>query len=126
MKASAVLAGIAAGLLCATAALAHHSFAAFDRTQTITMSGTVKDWQWTNPHTWLTLVIKTPGGAEEEWGIEGQSPEVMRRQGVARDVMKAGDKVTVTVHPRHDASKGGSLVSVVEVNGHELASKGQQ
>ncbi len=117
---------MAAVLLYATGAVAHHSFSAFDANQTITMSGTVKDWQWTNPHTWLTLVIQTTGGAQQEWGIEGQSPEVMRRQGVPRDVMKAGDKVTVTVHPRRDGSNGGSLVAVVEVNGHELVAKGPQ
>ena len=126
MRLAAVVAGIVAGLLCATGATAHHSFAAFDAKQTITMTGTVEDWQWTNPHTWLKLVIQTAGGAEQEWGIEGQSPEVMRRQGIPREVMKQGDKVTVTVHPRRDGSNGGSLVTVVEVNGNKFVSKAPQ
>jgi hypothetical protein len=123
MKAAAVLAGIVAGLFCATGAVAHHSFSAFDGNQTIKMSGTVKEWQWANPHVWLTLVIQTSGGAQE-WGIEGQSPEVMRRQGIAREAIKAGDQVTITVHPRRDASNGASLVAVVEINGHEFVGKG--
>ena len=106
------------GLLCAGAAGAHHSFSAFDATQTLTVSGTVKEWQWTNPHTWLTLVLPGANGIDEEWSLEGQSPQVLRReQLLPRDVMKPGDKVSVTLHPRRDGSHGGSLLSVVLLMG---------
>jgi hypothetical protein len=112
----------AASLMLAGSAQAHHSFSAFDGARTLSMTGTVKDWQWTNPHTWLVLVAMNGNDTEEEWNIEGQSPQVLRReQSMPRDVIKAGDKVTVTIHPRRDGSHGGSLVAVITVNGHEPA-----
>jgi Family of unknown function (DUF6152) len=59
-----------------------------------------------------------------EWNIEGQSPQVLRReQGISRDLMKAGDKVVVKIHPRRDGSHGGSFMSAAAADGHELGQK---
>jgi hypothetical protein len=100
----------------------HHSFSAFDDTQVVELSGTVKDWQWTNPHIWLNLDVIGADGTEVQWGIEGQSPEVLRRQeAMPRNVIKVGDKVTISMHPRRDGTKGGSLMHVLSVNGHDPA-----
>jgi hypothetical protein len=119
-----VLTAIAGAVLFSSSSLAHHSFAAFDQNKILSLSGTVKDWQWTNPHTWLILEVPTDGGAIEEWSIEGQSPQVLRReQGISRDLMKAGDKVVVKIHPRRDGSHGGSFMSAAGADGHELGQK---
>lgn len=100
----------------------HHSFSAFDDAQVLELSGTVKDWQWTNPHVWLNLDVIGADGTEVQWGIEGQSPEVLRRQeAMPRDVIKVGDKVTISMHPRRDGTQGGSLMHVLSVNGHDPA-----
>jgi hypothetical protein len=102
-------------LLWITPAAAHHSFAAFDNERTLELSGSVKDWQWANPHVWLSLTVNA-SGIEEEWTIEGPSPEVLRRQQVRRGVVKPGDTVTVSIHPRRDGARGGSLVAFLKVD----------
>jgi hypothetical protein len=119
-----VLTVAAGAVLFSSSSLAHHSFAAFEQDKVLSLSGTVKDWQWTNPHTWLILEVPSESGAVEEWSIEGQSPQVLRReQGISRDIMKAGDKVVVKIHPRRDGSHGGSFMSVAAADGHELGQK---
>jgi hypothetical protein len=108
--------------MLAVPAESHHSFSAFDDTQVVELSGTVRDWQWTNPHVWLNLDVIATDGSEVLWGIEGQSPEVLRRQeSMPRDVVKVGDKVTISIHPRRDGTRGGSLMHVLSVNGHDPA-----
>lgn len=114
------------GLIFSVSAVAHHSFAAFDQSRTLALNGTVKDWQWTNPHTWLVLEVPSQNGTTE-WNIEGQSPQVLRReQGISRDIMKPGDKVIVTIHPRRDGTNGGSFMSVTGPDGHALVKAGEQ
>lgn len=104
-----------------TDALAHHSFAAFDQQKSVTLNGTVKEWQWTNPHTWLYLLVTDTSGKTQEWSIEGQSPQVMRgEQHYARTSFKAGDKVIVSIHPRRDGTLGGSFVSATAADGTPL------
>ena len=114
-----VLASITAvcTLLSGGSALAHHSGAMFDRTKQVTLTGTVKDWQWTNPHTWLILVATNDKGEVVTWNLEGQSPQVQRGRGWSRAVLKAGDKVTVTMFPLRDGAQGGSIASVLTVDG---------
>ena len=108
ISAGALLAALA---LAGTPALAHHSTAAFDFQKTVEFTGTVKDFQWTNPHIWLQLVVPGEGGKSTEWSIEGTSPNVLSRQGWTKHSVKAGEKVTVTVHPLKDGRKGGFMVS---------------
>lgn len=113
---------LALGVLLMTAAQAqsHHSFAAFDDSRVVELSGTVKEWQWTNPHVWLNLEVSGADGIAKLWGIEGQSPEVLRRnEAMPRNVVKAGDKVTISIHPRRDGALGGSLMHILSVNGNE-------
>jgi hypothetical protein len=106
----------ALSLVLAGPALAHHAFAMFDTNRELTLDGTVKEFQWTNPHTWVQLLVKEPGGKEVEWGIEGASPNNLSRFGWSRNSVKAGDHVQVVVHPLKDGSIGGSLVKIT-VNG---------
>jgi hypothetical protein len=94
-------------------ALAHHSFAMYEPTKTLTFKGTVKSFQWTNPHVvvWL-LVQPEDGGAVQEWSLETTSPGVLTRAGWTRQSLKAGDRVSVTFSPLRDGSRGGGLNSV--------------
>ena len=98
-------------MLTAGSALAHHSFAMFDQSKSVTVQGTVKDFRWTNPHVFIQLLIKTEGGSEEEWSIEMTSPEHLARVGWRPGTLKPGDNVTLVIHPMHDDVKGGQYVS---------------
>jgi Family of unknown function (DUF6152) len=105
--------------LSVSAAVAHHSFAMFDSQKTITLEGTIKEFQWTNPHTWIQLLVRDAAGKEVEWSIEGGSVNGLARAGWKRTLLKAGDKATVVIHPLKDGNPGGSLVTVT-VNGQVI------
>ena len=100
-------------------ALAHHSFAPFDQGQTVTYKGTVSEFQWTNPHSWLMLKVNGEKG-DEAWSFEMLSPNVLRRMGWRKDILKAGDTVTVTAHPARDGSKAGLVVGVFGPDGKSI------
>ncbi|MGZ5983962.1 MAG: DUF6152 family protein [Caulobacteraceae bacterium] len=104
------------GLALAAPATAHHAFAMFDTNREVMLEGTVKEFQWTNPHTWVQLLVKDSGGKEVEWSIEGSSPNNLARFGWTRNSLKSGDHVQAVVHPLKDGSIGGSLVKFT-VNG---------
>jgi len=107
-------------VLCVSAAAhAHHSFAMFDNEKELTLEGTVKEFQWTNPHIWIQVNVKGADGKIVEHSVEGGSPNGLRRQGWSKDTMKAGDKVVMKVHPFKDGSPGGSFMRAT-VNGAEL------
>ena len=113
----------AAALIPAAAAFAHHSRAMFDQEHQLTLVGTVKEFQWTNPHCWIRLIVADSSGKDVEWNIEGQSPNGLVRNGWTRDSIKTGDKAIVVVHPLKDGSPGGSVVRV-SVNGQTLGGLG--
>jgi Family of unknown function (DUF6152) len=114
----ALLLGMTAVL--SPAAQAHHSFAMFDRTKTVTLAGTVKDWQWVNPHSWLQLVVTDSTGKVTEWSIEGRSPNVLERRGWTKSIMAVGDKVTVVAYPLKTGEPGGAFVRLTLPSGREL------
>jgi hypothetical protein len=99
-----------AALLTASAAPAHHSFAMFDQSKAVTVEGTVKEFRWNNPHVFIQLLVKTDGG-EAEWSIEMTSPEHLARVGWRPGTLKAGDKVSLVIHPMRDGSNGGQYLS---------------
>jgi uncharacterized protein DUF6152 len=92
-------------------ASAHHSTAMFDFTKTVELTGTVKDFQWTNPHTWTTVTATGNAKVAGEYGLEGMSPNYLARNGWTKRSLKPGDKVVVEVHPLKDGRKGGFMVS---------------
>src|ERR1700712_423176 len=106
------LAGVAMVSLAAAPAFAHHSFAMFDSTKNVTLEGTIKEFQWTNPHSWIQIMAKDASGKEVEYSIEGGSPNGLSRQGWKRTSLKPGDKAVLIMHPLKDGTNGGSLVSV--------------
>jgi Family of unknown function (DUF6152) len=114
---------IAALCLMAPAVFAHHSFAMFDATQTLTAQGTVKELQWGNPHTWLELVVRDQQGTEKSLSLELNGLSGLRRNGWKPGTVKTGDKVTITYHPMRDGTPAGQLVELVAEDGQAL--KGQ-
>jgi len=113
-----ILAASALALAAATPALAHHSFAMFDMAKEQTISGTVTDFQWTNPHSWIWLEVPSAsGGGGEQWGVEGMSPNFLERRGWSKNTLHRGDKVSVVIHPVKNGGHGGSFVRVTLPDG---------
>lgn len=113
-------AALAAAGICAPA-LAHHSFAMFDQKKVMTLNGTVHEFQWTNPHSWIELDVPQNGGTQR-WSIELNSPNNLKRQGWARDSIKPGDKVTVRIAPLRSGQHGGLFLDVKLPDGKVLDS----
>ena len=111
---SFLLAGIALPVL------AHHSFSMFDDKKEVVLKGEVKEFQWSNPHTWIQLNVTDASGKVVEWSIEGGSPNLVGRQGWKRNTFKPGDKVEITVHPMRDGQPGGSFMRAVLPDGRRL------
>jgi hypothetical protein len=103
---------VALAVLAAAAgpALAHHSTAVFDMEKTVEITGTVQDFQWTNPHTWTNVSVEGGDGAAI-YGLEGMSPNYLGRNGWTKHTLKPGDKLTFAIHPLKDGRKGGFMVS---------------
>ena len=116
----AIAAGAAAVALGSTPVSAHHSFAMFDRSKKVTIEGTVKEFQWTNPHVWIQLVVRTPEGQTEEWSIEAAPPNMLFRQGWDNTTFKVGDSVSMVVNPLRNGGHGGSFVSATLANGKTI------
>ena len=117
MKKFLIAAPVLAGLIAAPA-IAHHSFAMFDRDKEVTLVGTVKEFQWTNPHIFVQVVVPNKKGkAATEWSVEGASLNTVKRWGWKKDMIKPGDKVVVKIHPMRDGSLGGSLINIKLPNG---------
>jgi hypothetical protein len=106
------------GVLASGSASAHHSYAMFDTSQSQTVSATVVAWHWTNPHAFLEVVDNASG---MHWDLESASPSILSRGGITRSTFKAGDKVTVKLHPRRDNAPVGSLQTVELPDGKVLS-----
>ncbi len=107
----------------ATTALAHHSFAMFDRSQTERIAGTVKEFELINPHGWLRIMVADASGAENEWSVELGGAGQLERFGWTPDTVHPGDKVIVQIHPLRDGSYGGQLISVTLPSGQVLGQR---
>jgi hypothetical protein len=119
MKTARILA-LAAAMSAATPVLAHHSYSMFDNMKEVKLVGTVKEFQWTNPHVWIQVVVDEPGGAKTEWSIEGAGLNTLIRQGWTRNTIKAGEKITTTINPMRNGDKGGALVRMWMPDGRVL------
>lgn len=118
-KFEAGAAGSLAALFVAAPCLAHHSFAMFELRQSLSLQGAVREFQWTNPHCFIQLVVSSEG-ATNEWSVEMMSPSDMYRHGWRPGTLKPGEKVTVVVRPNRDGTKGGLFVSAVSADGRAL------
>ena len=94
--------------------LAHHSYAAYNVNETVTLKGTVETFQWSNPHSTFTLVLEADGSSEPiKWNIITSSPAILKRFGWTQDSLKPGDRISVVCNPVTDGSHAGRLHSVV-------------
>jgi len=119
-----VISLLTAGLLGLTApAFAHHSGAMFDGKKTVSVVGTVKSFEWTNPHSWLEVLVQDKDGKTVQWSIEMNGPEALFRQGFRPNSPKVGDRVTVVMHPLQDGRHGGSVISVLLPDGKLIGFK---
>jgi Family of unknown function (DUF6152) len=84
----------------------------FDMNKEVTLDGTIKEFQWTNPHTWIVFEVPNASGGADEYGIEGMSPNYLARAGWSKHTLSPGDKVELIIHPLKDGRKGGFDVSV--------------
>jgi len=106
-------------LLTVGIATAHHSTAMFDMQHTVKVTGTVTQFDWTNPHTFIWMDVMN-NGATEHWSVEGMSPNYLSRNGWSRHTLKAGDKIDMEVHLLKDGRKGGFCSTVTLPDGKTL------
>jgi hypothetical protein len=105
-------------------ASAHHSYAMFDANKLVTLDATVKEFQWTNPHSWLQVMISDDKSVAEEWSLELGPLVVLHRWGWKPRTLNPGDKVRVSLNPLRDGSHGGRLMSIVLPDGETLSGQG--
>ena len=104
----------------AASAYAHHSAAGIDQTTTVTQEGTVKEFKWANPHSWIELEVKNAKGDTEIWNLEMNPPSYLVRAGWKSTTIKPGDKVKFTARPFKNGDPGGLFVSVTLADGRTL------
>lgn len=109
---------LAAALLAAVPAAAHHSAAMFDGSKLVILRGTVTTFTYLNPHSWISIQGAPEGSAEvKRWDVEATSPTALRRIGVEKETLKSGDKVTIGIRPLRDGRAAGALVFFVTPDG---------
>jgi hypothetical protein len=111
----------------AVPALAHHSFSMFDQKKVVTLSGTVKELEWTNPHSWLRVMVEDETTHQpKQWSIELASTGQQSRIGWTPTSVKPGDKVTFEINPLRDGTRGGTLLLITLADGTKLGHGGQR
>jgi hypothetical protein len=114
LRASALAAVV---LAMASVASAHHSFAVYDHTRTLTLRGSVTKFQWTNPHAFLEIDVKDEKGAKKHYSLEGTSINMMQRIGWKSDMIKFGDQVKAVMAPLLSGEPAGLLLEVTLPSG---------
>ena len=110
------VAGIAI-VMSAFPAFAHHSFSMFDATSSKTVEGVVKEFQWTNPHSWILMMVSNSQGQLEQWAIEMGGPIGLARQGWTPKTLKPGMQVKTVIHPMRDGTNGGQFMAITLPDG---------
>jgi hypothetical protein len=104
--------------LLAPSAMAHHGSSDYDVSREVTIAGTVKEWKWTQPHTWVVLNVSRPGGVVEEWSGEGPPLQWAASRGWSTATLKAGESVRLVMYPARAQARGG-LVKRIEPAGRD-------
>jgi hypothetical protein len=116
------VATVALAIPC-VAAFAHHSNSAYQVDQIITLTGTVKEWRWMNPHTWLYLTVEGEDGKTQEWAVEGRPPGILGRAGWSSTILKPGERVTVHASPAKNGDPEGIIARVTKADGTVLGNQ---
>lgn len=125
MRKVLTICALVATLLIGIPASAHHSMTGFDRQKTVTLTGTIKGFGWVNPHSWIEMEVPNAKGGVDTWNIEMTAPGILAKAGWKSNTIKAGDKVSVAVHPLLTGEPGGLFVSVTLANGTVMMERGQ-
>jgi hypothetical protein len=110
-------------LVFAPPVLAHHSSAGIDRTKSVTVTGTIKEFRWANPHSWIDIDVPNAKGGVDTWSLEMTSPAFLVRAGWKSTTLKSGDKVSVTLRPFRNGDPGGLFVSVTLPDGQVMGER---
>ena len=110
-------------LLNIDVAVAHHSAAMFNMEEEVVLKGTVKKFQFTNPHVWIHLQVVNEDGTETLWKIEALNPNALKRKGWKRNTFKAGDEVTVTAAPAKSGKPKANFIRAITADGSEIGQK---
>jgi hypothetical protein len=95
------------------AAEAHHSGAMFDYTKVVEVSGVVKEFQYTNPHSWLLVEVTAADGKVTTWGFEAEGPSTLMRAGIRKSDLPPGTPITIRGNPMKDGRSGAAWVDAV-------------
>ena len=98
----------------------HHSSIMYEPDETLSIEATVKEFNITNPHSWLYIIVTDENGQTNEWALESSSPASLFRRGWTRETLKPGEEISVTFRPMRDGSLGGELESVTLADGQTL------
>ncbi|HEX6993569.1 MAG TPA: DUF6152 family protein [Gammaproteobacteria bacterium] len=115
-----ILTAAIVGMLSIGPALAHHSAVMFDDQKEITVTGVVKEFQYTNPHSWLLVDVTGEDGTVTTWGFEAEGPSTLMRAGIRRSDFAPGTKVTITGNPMRDGRPAALWVRAVRGDGKEF------
>jgi hypothetical protein len=121
MKLTALAALMAAGVVCVAVRplVAHHSAAMFDNQKIVEIAGTVKEFQWTNPHVWIQVNVDKSGN-KEEWSVEGGSPNSLSRNGWRKTTFTPGAAVSIRINPMRDGTHAGNFVGAKFADGKTI------
>jgi Family of unknown function (DUF6152) len=110
----------AIGVLVVAPAFAHHSAVMFDDQKEITVTGKVKEFQYTNPHSWLLVDVKNADGTVTTWGFEAEGPSTLTRAGIRKSDLMPGTEITITGHPMRDGRPAAAWMKATRADGKEL------
>ena len=111
---------MAAALTASVPLVAHHSGAMFDEKKEVTLTGTVKEFQYTNPHSWLIVEVKDADGKVTTWGFEAEGPSTMLRAGIRKSDFTQGTPITITGHPMKDGRPAAAWVKAVRLTDNKV------
>jgi hypothetical protein len=111
---------LALSATAAAPAFAHHSGVMFDRSKETVLKGTIKEFGWNNPHSWIRIMVPDTAGMPVEWTIEMGAPGGLARGGWTKTTLKPGDHVELHIYPLKSGGPGGSFKEVTTTDGHVL------
>ena len=107
-------------LLAPVSLMAHHSTAMFDDKQQVTFTGTIKEFQYTNPHSWLLIDVTAADGTVTTWGFEAEGPTTLMRSGIRKSSLPVGTKITITGNPMKDGRPAAAWINATLEDGTKI------
>jgi Family of unknown function (DUF6152) len=99
---------------------AHHSTVMFDMQNEVTVTGVVKEFQYTNPHSWLLVDVTNDDGSVTTWGFEAEGPSTLMRAGIRKSDFSPGTELTITGHPMKDGRPAAARLRATRGDGKQF------